>query len=45
MQKRYDLATEVNAKNILEYNEKVDKSKKWPYIVIIIDELADLMMS
>ncbi len=45
MQKRYDLATEMNAKNLLEYNEKVDKSKRWPYIVIIIDELADLMMS
>nr|MDD3719826.1 DNA translocase FtsK [Candidatus Gracilibacteria bacterium] len=45
MLRRYDLATAVNAKNIKEYNEKVDKSKKWPYIVIIIDELADLMMS
>ena len=45
MLKRYDLATAVNAKNIKEYNEKVDSSKKWPYIVIIIDELADLMMS
>ncbi|MDD3302986.1 MAG: DNA translocase FtsK [Candidatus Gracilibacteria bacterium] len=45
MLKRYDLATAVNAKNIKEYNEKVDNSKKWPYIVIIIDELADLMMS
>jgi len=28
-----------------EYNEKVDKDKKLPYIVIILDELADLMMS
>ncbi len=45
MLRRYDLATAVNAKNIKEYNEKVDKDKKWPYIVIIIDELADLMMS
>lgn len=45
MQKRYDLATAVNAKNIKEYNEKVSADKKWPYIVIIIDELADLMMS
>ncbi|MFA5916717.1 MAG: DNA translocase FtsK [Candidatus Gracilibacteria bacterium] len=45
MLKRYDLATAINAKNIKEYNEKVDKSKRFPYIVIIIDELADLMMS
>ncbi len=45
MQKRYDLATSVSAKNIKEYNKKVDSDKKWSYIVIIIDELADLMMS
>jgi S-DNA-T family DNA segregation ATPase FtsK/SpoIIIE len=45
MLKRYDLATALNAKNIKEYNEKVDKSKRFPYIIIIIDELADLMMS
>jgi S-DNA-T family DNA segregation ATPase FtsK/SpoIIIE len=28
-----------------EYNEKVSKNKKLPYIVIVLDELADLMMS
>lgn len=45
MLRRYDLATKVNAKNLQEYNAKVQKSERLPYIVIVIDELADLMMS
>ncbi len=45
MLRRYDLATAVNARNFKEYNEKVSQEKKLPYIVIIVDELADLMMS
>lgn len=45
MLRRYDLATQVNARNLWEYNKKVSKDKKLPYIVIVIDELADLMMS
>jgi S-DNA-T family DNA segregation ATPase FtsK/SpoIIIE len=45
MIRRYDLATSINAKNIKEYNAKVKDDEKWPYIVIVIDELADLMMS
>lgn len=45
MLRRYDLATKVNAKNLEEYNSKVQKSDRLPYIVIVIDELADLMMS
>lgn len=45
MLRRYDLATKVNARNLEEFNEKVKKEEKLPYIVIIIDELADLMMS
>lgn len=45
MLRRYDLATKVNARNLLEYNKKVTKDEKLPYIVIVIDELADLMMS
>ena len=45
MLRRYDLATQVNARNLGEYNKKVSKDKKLPYIVIVIDELADLMMS
>lgn len=45
MLRRYDLATKVNARNLEEYNEKMKKEEKLPYIVMIIDELADLMMS
>jgi S-DNA-T family DNA segregation ATPase FtsK/SpoIIIE len=45
MLRRYDLATKVKARNLEEYNEKVEKTEKLPYIVIVIDELADLMMS
>lgn len=45
MIRRYDLATQVKARNFLEYNEKVWKKDKFPYIVMVIDELADLMLS
>ncbi len=45
MLRRYDLATKVNARNLIEYNKKVSKDEQLPYIVIVIDELADLMMS
>ena len=45
MLRRYDLATKVNARNLKEYNSKVSKDEQLPYIVIVIDELADLMMS
>lgn len=45
MLRRYDLATKVNARNLQEYNQKVAKDEKLPFIVIVIDELADLMMS
>ena len=45
MLRRYDLATQMKARNLTEYNEKVEKEDKLPYIVFVIDELADLMMS
>ncbi|NDK09665.1 DNA translocase FtsK [Candidatus Gracilibacteria bacterium] len=45
MLRRYDMATKVNARNLKEYNAKVTKQERLPYIVIVIDELADLMMS
>jgi len=45
MLRRYDLATKVSARNLKEYNAKVSKEEKLPYIVMVIDELADLMMS
>jgi S-DNA-T family DNA segregation ATPase FtsK/SpoIIIE len=45
MLRRYDLAVQKKARNLGEYNAKVTKSEKLPYIVVVVDELADLMMS
>jgi len=47
MERRYKLMAEARTKNIENYNEKVKKTgeEAFPYIVVIIDELADLMMS
>lgn len=46
MDKRYHNFAQVGARNIVDYNVKmkVQGQKKLPYLVIIIDELADLMM-
>ena len=43
MERRYKLMSKVKVKNIENYNAKIDE--KLPYIVVIIDELADLMMT
>ncbi len=67
MERRYKVLSRVGAKNMLGFNEKVEKKqitgdslkpvaedaeeqepilvKKMPYIVLVIDELADLMMA
>lgn len=47
MERRYKLMAENKVKNIDTYNEKMqyNREEKMPYIVIIIDELADLMMT
>jgi S-DNA-T family DNA segregation ATPase FtsK/SpoIIIE len=67
MERRYKVLSRVGAKNIIGFNEKVEKKqitpeslkpmaegeenhepilvKKMPYIVLVIDELADLMMA
>lgn len=46
MDKRYHLFAQVGGRNITDYNAKMklQGQKKLPYLVIIIDELADLMM-
>ncbi len=45
MDRRYEMLAEHNARNITSYNAKVASKdgKILPYIVIVIDELADLM--
>jgi len=45
MNKRYNLLKNNRVKNIYEYNKKVDEKEKMSRIVIVVDELADLMMS
>jgi len=47
MERRYTLMSQTKTKNIEGYNEKAKKEgfDPFPYIVIIIDELADLMMT
>jgi S-DNA-T family DNA segregation ATPase FtsK/SpoIIIE len=54
MEQRYELLSAKNARNIKQYNQKIEKEskpdleekglQKLPYLVIVIDELADLMM-
>lgn len=53
MEKRYDQFSEKGVKKISEYNAYIEKENKkhpetplnkMPYIVVIIDELADLML-
>lgn len=43
MERRYRALAEVSKRNITEYNS-LKKEEGMPYIVIVIDELADLMM-
>jgi len=46
MDRRYNILAEAVVRNISEYNEKMEKegAKIMPYIVLVVDELADLMM-
>jgi DNA segregation ATPase FtsK/SpoIIIE, S-DNA-T family len=48
MERRYELFAHTGVRDISRYNLKAErngeKSQKLPYLVIVIDELADLMM-
>ena len=45
MDKRYQKLAAAGARNIEGYNKNKDGEEKLPYIVLVIDELADLMMA
>lgn len=57
MEKRYDKLAKVGVRNIVDYNKKIANPKtkpkdseemkhfKIPYIIVVIDELADLMIT
>lgn len=47
MERRYEMMSDTRTKNIENFNEKMKKEggQELPYIVVIIDELADLMMT
>ncbi len=45
MERRYRVLAEKSARNIESYNQQVPDEDRMPYIVIFIDELADLMFA
>jgi S-DNA-T family DNA segregation ATPase FtsK/SpoIIIE len=45
MERRYRVLAEKGNKNIDSYNKAAPEAERLPYIVVIIDELADLMMT
>jgi S-DNA-T family DNA segregation ATPase FtsK/SpoIIIE len=45
MERRYRMLAKCGVRNIEDYNKKQKKEEILPYIIIVVDELADLMMS
>jgi len=47
MEERYEKMATSGARNIVEYNEHIDlqKDERLPFIVVVIDELSDLMIT
>lgn len=44
MEHRYDMFVAAGTKDFTGYNKKAKPEERLPYIVIVVDELADLMM-
>jgi S-DNA-T family DNA segregation ATPase FtsK/SpoIIIE len=44
MDRRYDVFSTMGTRNLDGYNQRVPELERLPYIVLIVDELADLMM-
>lgn len=45
MDQRYQTMAEKGVRNILEFNGAVSKAERMPFLVIVIDELSDLMLT
>lgn len=45
MDARYRRLSKIGANSIMTYNKKVPSEKPMPFLVVVIDELADLMMA
>ncbi len=47
MERRYRMMSQVGARNLAQYNARMQKEggETLPYLVIVVDELADLMMT
>ena len=43
MERRYSMMNEEGTRNLEGYNQKT--SEKLPYVIVFIDEMADLMMT
>ncbi len=44
MDRRYDIFAEKGVRNIAAYKEKAGEGQNMPYVVIVVDELADLIV-
>jgi S-DNA-T family DNA segregation ATPase FtsK/SpoIIIE len=44
MDRRYELFSRMGTRNLDGYNQRVGEGERLPYIVVVVDELADLMM-
>jgi len=44
MERRYDLLSEEGVRDLAGFNESVEEEDKLPFILVVLDELADLMM-
>ena len=44
MESRYDKFAQIGTRNLEGYNSRVEPAQRLPFIVVVVDELADLMM-
>lgn len=44
MERRYEVFSRNGSRNLQSFNEKMKPEERLPYMVVVVDELADLMM-